>query len=84
MTLISSITGIYYTILVAGIISGIILIPLAIAYMLFITPYLFYAGMQMNKGAIKRNYFHNSSLRKSFFQACKFYKCVLTHKPYHF
>jgi len=84
MTLVSSLTSTYYILLISFIISGIILIPLAIAYMLFITPYLFYAGVQMSKGVIKRNHFDNYSLRKSFFEACKFYKCILTHKPYQF
>ena len=50
----SNLTGAYYIILIVLVLSGIGLIPPSVAYIIFITLYMLYAGIQMNKDVIKK------------------------------
>lgn len=53
----SNLTGAYYIILIVLVLSGIGLIPPSVAYIIFITLYMLYAGIQMNKDVIKKKSF---------------------------
>ena len=72
----SDLTGAYYIILIVLVLSGIGLIPPSVAYIIFITLYMLYAGIQMNKDVIKKNHFDNVSLKNTLFESVNFYKYI--------
>ena len=69
---------------VIGIAIILIIPPLSILYIVFSTPYWLYAGSQVTKGVISKDYFENLPLGKLFISPFKFYFCLIFRKPYHF
>lgn len=65
-------------------VGSLVVIPLATLYIVLSTPYWLYAGSQITKGVISKDYVKKLSVGKMFISPFKFYYCLVFHKPYTF
>ncbi len=84
MSIFSSIEFVWRFAIFIMVVGSLIVIPLATLYIVISTPYWLYAGSQITKGVISKDYVKNLSVGKMFISPFQFYYCLIFRKPYHF